>query len=337
MTERESVDDAATRASELIAARAAARRAGTSSDALSDVSEQQPVAADAVAAASPDEHPRGLVAFMRRNMVYIASSAGLIIAFAILLVIAGSLMTGCSSEKPTEEEPAYASPYDWTKLELSGDRLSYVVDGEVKSRIGVDVSENQHEIDWNAVADDDVDFAIVRVGYRGATEGDLYLDEQFWANLDGARAAGLDCGAYFFSQAQSVDEAVEEADFALTYLNGTPLEYPIAFDSEEVYLGMDASRTTGLTNEQMTAIAQAFCRRIEEAGYRAMVYGNGIDMARYNYGGIADYPVWWAEYDALFPNHDLDIAMWQYTNAGEVAGIPASADLNIDLSSVFAS
>lgn len=281
------------------------------------------------------QHPKGFVDFIRRNIVYIASVVAVVVAMVVLIVVAGALLTGCSPKPEGPGETAYVSPYDWTKLERDGDRLKYVVDGQVKSRLGVDVSENQHDVDWNAVASDGIDFAMVRVGYRGATEGDLYLDEQFWANLDGARAAGLDCGAYFFSQAQTVDEAVEEADFVLTYLNGTPLEYPIVFDSEEVFLGMESSRTSGLTNDQMTTIAQAFCRRIEEAGYRAMIYGNDSDLDRYNDAGIASYPVWWAEYETAVPAHDLDITMWQYTNAGEVAGIPAAVDLNIDLSNAL--
>lgn len=283
-------------------------------------------------------YPKGIVEFIRRNGAYVVGVVGVVVAATVLVVVAGALLTGCSgcaTEHEAAEEPGYVSPYDWTKLERDGDRMRYVVDGEVKSRVGVDVSENQHDVDWEAVAADGIDFAMVRVGYRGATEGDLYLDEMFWANLDGARAAGLDCGVYFFSQARTVDEAVEEADYVLTYLNGTPLEYPVVFDSEEVVMNLETSRTTGLTDDQMTTIAQAFCRRIEEAGYRAMVYGNGDDMSRYDYEGISDYPVWWAEYETPAPDHDLDITMWQYTNAGEVAGIPAAVDLNIDLSEVL--
>ena len=321
---RKQLNDQAAQASALLAARANERRGSA-----------EPRGADKVADAELQQaYPKGLVEYIKQNAVYIAGVVVVVVIVAALIVIMGAFMTGCSPE-PTAEDAAYSSPYDWTKLEQSGDRLQYVVDGQVKSRIGVDVSENQHDIDWNAVAADGIDFAIVRVGYCGATEGDLYLDERYWDNLDGARAAGLACGVYFFSQAQTIDETVEEADFVLEYLNGTSLEYPIVFDSEEVVLNLEQSRTAGLTNDQMTSIAQAFCNRVEQAGYDAMVYGNGADMARYNYGGIEAFPVWWAEYDVAAPHHDLDIAMWQYTNGGEVAGIPTAVDLSIDLSNAL--
>lgn len=280
------------------------------------------------------EYPRNLADYIRRNAAYIAGVAAVAVVVAALVVVAGAFMTGCSSGEPAAEgeEPAYVSPYDWDGLDRSDERYRYFADGKLKSRVGIDVSENQHDIDWYSVAADGIDFAMVRVGYRGATAGDLYLDEYYWANLDGARAAGLDCGVYFFSQAQTVDEVVEEADFVLEYLNGTSLEYPVVFDSEEIVLNLEQSRTTGLGNDQMTAIANAFCERVEAAGYDSMIYGNGDDMARYNYDEIAGHPIWWAEYETPYPHHDLDIAMWQYSNAGEVAGISVPVDLNIDLS-----
>ena len=280
-------------------------------------------------------YPKSTIEFIRRNVVYVMGVVGVVAAAVVLFVVAGAVLTGCSVEQGAANSSEYKSPYDWTKVERNGDRLQYVVDGKVKSRAGVDVSENQHDIDWDAVAADGIDFAMVRLGYRGATEGNLYLDSGYWDNLDGARAAGLDCGVYFFSQARTVDEAVEEADYVLTYLNGTSLEYPIAFDSEVVVTSDGPPRTSSLNGSEMTAIAKAFCDRVQEAGYRAMVYGNGKDMARYADEDIAGYPVWWAEYDSSYPDHDLDITMWQYSNAGEVAGIPAAVDLNIDLSGVF--
>ena len=233
-----------------------------------------------------------------------------------------------------EEAQRYTTPYDWTKLDRSNGRYAYVVDGQVKSRLGIDVSESQESIDWQAVADDGIEFAMIRLGYRGATEGDLYLDDYFEENFAGAREAGLDCGVYFFSQAVNPDEAVEEAQFVLDQLGGAQLEYPIAFDSE-VVSGVAGARTQFLTREEMTAVADAFCTHLEMAGYRTLVYGNAGDLSRYSDEVVNDGGIWWAEYNAPQPAHYLDIVMWQYANEGSVAGIGTGVDMNIDLSGVL--
>lgn len=260
----------------------------------------------------------------------------LLVLLVVAMVVAAIFaVRSCSQEpeSPVEPDPAstYVSPYDWNNLVRENGRWSYVVNGQVKSRLGIDVSENQHEIDWDQVADDGIDFAMIRVGYRGTTQGDLYLDAYYWDNLDGARSAGIDCGLYFFSQAISAEEAIEEADFVLTYLNGTPLEYPIAFDSEEVAVGIGTARTAGLSRDEMTAIAEAFCKRIEEAGYTAMVYGNSRDLSRYRRAEMEQRLLWWAEYGSPVPLARIDIAMWQYSNEGSVAGISTNVDMNMDL------
>lgn len=277
-------------------------------------------------------YPKGIVEFVRQNAVYIAGVAAVALVVALGLVVLGALAPDTSDfGQDAEGEPDYVSPYDWTKLDRSNGRYRYIVDGEVKSRLGVDVSENQHDIDWEAVAADGIDFAMIRLGYRGATEGGLYLDGQYRANMDGARNAGLDVGVYFFSQARTVDEAVEEADFVLGYLDGVSLQYPIAFDSEKSVPGLDESRTTGLGVDEMTAIAEVFCARVKAAGYRPVVYGNAADLSRYRYGNLEQNPIWWAEYGMPVPAAKIDIDYWQYSNGGEVAGIPVAVDMNIDL------
>ena len=299
------------------------------------------------AAKTPDEPPQpipptpaprtgrqGTGAFIMANLKYILGVAAVALIAAVGIVIAAPLiLQGANGD--LLRESTYVSPYDWSKLDREGGRYRYIVDGEERSRIGIDVSENQHAIDWDAVAADGIDFAMVRLGYRGATAGDLYLDEYYWANLDGARNAGIDCGVYFFSQASTPAEAVEEADFVLEYLNGTPLEYPIAFDSEEKVLDLAQSRTTGLDNAAMTEIMNAFCQRIEDAGYEAIVYGNAHDLSRYNRSSLEDKEIWWAEYDAPLPSHKIDIVLWQYSNAGQVSGIDGFVDMNLDLRGVL--
>ena len=201
--------------------------------------------------------------FFKRNATYILS----VVAVAILVVLMIFFIRACApqEEQIDDQGSSYTSPYDWTKLDHSNNRFAYVVNGQVKSRIGIDVSESQLDIDWQAVADDDIDFAMIRLGYRGATEGDLYLDNYYWDNLEGARDAGIDCGIYFFSQATNEQEAIEEAEFVLDNLGGVSLEYPIAFDSE-VVPSLGITRTANLSKAEMTAIADAFCSFFNNVG-----------------------------------------------------------------------
>ena len=288
----------------------------------------------------PQVQGQSLASFAKRNATYILS----VVAVIVLAVITIFFLKMCA---PTDrgkvmdgdvviegEAQRYATPYDWTKLDRTNGRYAYIVDGQVKSRLGIDVSESQESIDWQAVADDGIEFAMIRLGYRGATEGDLYLDDYFEENFAGAREAGLDCGVYFFSQAVNPDEAVEEAQFVLDQLGGAQLEYPIAFDSE-VVSGVAGARTQFLTREEMTAVADAFCTHLEMAGYRTLVYGNAGDLSRYSDEVVNDGGIWWAEYNAPQPAHYLDIVMWQYANEGSVAGIGTGVDMNIDLSGVL--
>ncbi len=276
-----------------------------------------------------------LVEFLKRNSVYVLSVVG--VAAITILMIAFLRMGAAPANSAVEavEHPTSESPFDWTRLRHDAGRVEYVVDGQVKSRLGIDVSESQHSIDWPQVAADGIDFAMIRLGYRGATEGELYLDDHFDANFEGAQAAGIDCGVYFFSQACTVEEAVEEADFVLNKLNGAQLAYPIAFDSETITVNGVPSRTDKLSMSELTAIAEAFCERIEAAGYRTFVYGNMYDLARYDRELIDRYQLWWAEYGPLQPSAQIDIAMWQYSNGGSIAGIQTAVDMNIDLSALL--
>ena len=143
------------------------------------------------------------------------------------------------------------NPYDRAGFSLDEKgRVTYERDG-IQAKTGVDVSTYQQEIDWEAVADDGIDFAILRLGYRGYTEGGLFPDQTFQTNLRGALDAGLDVGVYFFSQAITPQEAEEEADYILSAIEGYNITYPIAFDWEPISPGNDA-RTDGLDNDVLT-------------------------------------------------------------------------------------
>lgn len=257
------------------------------------------------------------------------------LAALLLALVMGLCLTcvGCSTEESGADEPTpepqYISPYTWENLVFDEGRCYYYKDEVLVSRIGIDVSSHQKNIDWQAVKDDGIEFAFIRLGNRGATEGELYLDEQFTANLEGARQVGMPIGVYFFSQAVDEAEALEEAEFVLAHLEGIELEYPVVFDHEPVTISGTAGRANSITREQLTANAEVFCERIQSAGYRTMLYGNKKDIAKYKPETVESNEIWFAEYDVGIPTGQFDFVMWQYSNTGQVAGIETYVDMNI--------
>ncbi len=193
--------------------------------------------------------------------------------------------------------------------------------------MGVDVSVHQGVIDWQAAAADGVRFAIVQAGYRGYSDGDLGEDEQFRANLSGAKAAGIETGVYFFSQATSEEEAREEAAFVLELLADEPLDRPVFYDWERI--GSAPARTDETTGETVTACAKAFCETIEAGGYEAGIYFNQNDIYTFvDLAQLLDYPLWMAQYQNV-PDFFYDFDYWQYTDSGTVAGIEGPVDLDV--------
>ena len=229
---------------------------------------------------------------------------------------------------------AGVKPHSYIKENFHVDndyRMEYVVDGEVSSYFGIDVSSYQGDIDWDAVRSDGVEFAILRIGVRGyGEEGNIKIDDKFFQNYEGARKAGLDIGVYFYSQAISVEEAVEEAKFVLEQLGDRKLEYPIVFDWEPVDASTTDSppRTEDIMPGTLTLCAVAFCETIRDAGYEAMIYTNKkMAYIKYDMRKFADYPVWLALYNTdLTYYYDFD--MWQY-GFGKVDGIEGDVDLDI--------
>lgn len=219
------------------------------------------------------------------------------------------------------------NPYDRDAFSLDEKgRVTYERDGR-RARTGVDVSTHQKEVDWQAVAADGIEFAMLRLGHRGYTEGGLFPDQTFARNLRGALDAGLEVGVYFFSQAITPEEAEEEADYVLDTLGGQALAFPVAFDWE--FIAGDEARTDGLDGETMTRCAAAFCKRIEDAGYRPAVYFNQTQgYLRYDLRDLTDYVLWLAEYDAA-PDFYYHFDLWQYTHTGRVDGIQGDVDLDL--------
>lgn len=220
--------------------------------------------------------------------------------------------------------------YDRDKFVESNGYIRYE-DG--KSVLGVDVSEHQGTIDWQAVKNAGMDFVILRVGYRGMTEGLLNVDATFEQNYQGAVDAGLKVGVYFFSQAVTEKEAQQEADFVLETLNGRDLSYPVVFDwetpipSEE--LPAEDLRAYNMSGEEVTSFAKAFCQRIEKKGYTACVYTNKhMAYNSFNLEELKEYALWYAEYQPA-PSLYYDFHIWQYSASGTVPGIEGNVDLNI--------
>lgn len=205
--------------------------------------------------------------------------------------------------------------------------IRYYYHGGQKGIPGIDVSSYQQNIDWQEVKQAGVEFAMIRVGYRGWTSGELALDDHFISHIEGALAADIKVGVYFFSQALTVEEAVEEAQFTLAQIKDYEISYPVVFDWEEVEA--ESARTNDMDMRMLTSCAEAFCRTVSESGYTGGVYFNqayGYDQL--NLPSISDYTFWLAEY-APHPSFEYGFQMWQYTNEGSVPGIEGNVDLNI--------
>lgn len=221
--------------------------------------------------------------------------------------------------------PAFSKNLE--QLKNRNGRKFYVENSKVTSILGVDVSVHQDDIDWDKVKESGIDFAMVRLGFRGYGTGEAQLDENYVQNIQGARAAGLDAGVYFFSQAVTVDEAIEEAQLVINSLNGLDVNYPVVYDWEIIY--DDSARTDNVPVDVLTDCCVAFCEAIKDAGYTPMIYQNKkttmfkLDLERLN-----DYDFWLAEYNSD-PTYYYDFSMWQYTSEGKVPGIEGDVDINI--------
>ena len=219
--------------------------------------------------------------------------------------------------------------YDNQGFLRNGYRMSYGGEG-YSYRLGIDVSHYQGDIDWQKVKAAGIEFVFVRLGYRGyGQDGVLKMDTNFEKNMEGARAAGLDVGVYFFAQAVNETEAVEEAEFVLEHLMEYDLQMPVVYDPESVV--HEEARTDNVTGEQFTKNTKAFCETIEKSGYDAMVYCNMTWQAfKLDLEVLEEYPIWYADYEE-YPQTPYHFEIWQYSNEGTVDGIQGNVDLNIQM------
>lgn len=225
-------------------------------------------------------------------------------------------------ENPTI--PPDPNPYD--RYDFQYNRNNYLLLQNLKSYPGVDVSAYQGDINWNAVKSSGIDFAIIRLGYRGYGSGKLVEDDYAKKNLTGAADAGLKVGAYFFSQALNIQEVDEEITFMLKILGEQYLDMPIILDWE---IPTSDARTAKMDIRTLTDIQLHFCQVMEEKGYQPMIYFNWYQSEHLYYlSELEDYPFWLALYQDRM-TYPWKVEMWQYSDKGSVPGIYGPVDLNV--------
>ena len=279
----------------------------------------------------------------------------LIVALALILMIANPDLRarGRGAEAtvdPHEGQVYLYDGFDWVwmtplegvpvndfakeEFQMIGNTPVYLGSG-YETILGVDVSEHQYEVDWQQAKEAGVDFAFIRIGRRGYTEGGLFNDPWFEKNFQGARENAVLVGVYFYSQAVTEQEALEEADFVLGRLEERKLDLPIVYDWEKIdNEDADIARTKDLDMEARTDCALAFCKRIESAGYEACVYFNrNLGYYGYDLSRLTDYRFWFAlpvnPPDLCWPSFYYKMDIWQYSFTEQVPGIEGETDMNM--------
>ena len=210
---------------------------------------------------------------------------------------------------------------------IQGAKYNFASDGSLvvgSGTFGIDVSKWNVVTDWNAVKNSGVNYVIIRCGYRGSSSGALVVDPKFEQYIQGATAAGLKVGVYFFSQAVNNREAVEEASMVIDLISKYKISYP-------VYLDVEASggRADSISTATRTEVIKTFCQTIQNAGYTAGVYANKTWLNnKIDTSQLGKYKIWLAQY-AAEPTYGGRYDMWQYSSTGKVTGIKGDVDLNI--------
>ncbi len=226
---------------------------------------------------------------------------------------------------PTEPQPEpEKSPYGKLDFQYEGRYLGCIKADTIP---GIDVSYYQGNINWQQVKESGIEFAIIRLGYRGyGEEGKLVEDKLFTQNIEGALEAGLKVGVYIFSQAITVEEAVEEARFVLERIEKYEITMPVVYDWE--FVSAEA-RTANMDRRTLTDCYLAFCETVAEAGYTPMAYFNSYQSRNLMYlTELESYPFWLALYSDRM-TYPYRFEMWQYTDSGKVPGIEGNVDINL--------
>lgn len=194
---------------------------------------------------------------------------------------------------------------------------------------GIDVSYHNGTINWKKVRADGVDFAIIRVAYRGYENGKLKVDTQAVRNMKEANAAGVPIGVYIFSQAISAAEARQEADFIVKQIRGYEIDLPVVLDFEYVAKGVGRLYKANLSKNAATEVCTSFCDRVKALGYTPMVYASKTMYRDQTYAAdiSQEYPIWMANYNSS-TNYEGEFEYWQYSSEESVDGIRTDVDMN---------
>lgn len=273
----------------------------------------------------------------KRKRQKIVKETYILIGIAAAVMISSMLFVNINHQKVLREQstlvsfeyPFPTNTYQWDALNSQDYLMSYE-DDTYTSQQGIDVSVHQGDIDWKQVADAGIDFAFVRAAYRGYGSGEFYADDNFDANMQGAADNGIDTGIYVFSQAVTVEEAAQEADYAIASAKKYKVALPIVFDMEGTIDG-ESGRVMSITSEKRTQMAVTFMNRVKAAGYDTMYYGStSILESLFDLEYVQEYPLWVAEYDAPYPGYPYQFDYWQYSCTAEIPGIPGhTTDMDI--------
>ena len=273
-----------------------------------------------------------------RPIIILAAAALLLVCISVV----GIKLLNRPAPDPHEGQVYLYDGFDWVWMtplegvpvnELTEEYFSSVsgkpsyIGSDYYALRGIDVSEHQKDIDWQK-ASSGIDFAFIRVGRRGSTEGGLFDDVYFERNLNGARENGLMTGVYMFSQAVNVAEAIEEAHYILDRIDGWEIALPIVYDWEKI--DESNSRTLEVSMETRTDCAVAFCETIKNAGYEPCVYFNrNLGYYGYDLSRLTAYMSWFSLPESGFPNFYYAVDGWQYSFTETVPGISVETDMSL--------
>lgn len=205
-----------------------------------------------------------------------------------------------------------------SKLAFSDAYSKYKADN---TELGIDVSEWQGDIDYEAVREAGATFVMMRIGVKLDSGEDPTLDKKFLDNIKNAKEAGLKVGVYLYSKALSKEEAIDEANWVLDTLDGETLDLPIVFDWE-IWSNWNSYH---LSFHDLNEMPKAFIKTVEEEGYEGMLYGSKFYLENF-WDGTYDN-VWLAHYASSTDYEGY--MMWQFSNIGRIDGIYGDVDLNV--------
>lgn len=203
------------------------------------------------------------------------------------------------------------------------------------SFVGINVNSKQGDIDWDQVAQNGVDFAMIRVGWREDKKGRIFADEKFEDNIKGALKADLPVGVYFYSKAVTDAEAEEEATFVLEQIRGYNITYPVAiyweYGTKDDGTLDETKRTIRCNGEQITGFVDTFCKKIKAAGFTPSYYcDKAMGYTKLDLSRLSGYDMWYAEFRTV-PSFYYDYGIWQYTKEGTVPGISTKVPISLSL------